>query len=281
MGPLLAPQIFFQEIILFIGSLFLAVISASRMREGVVFESIAPAPPSVLGILLYVFLGTVVLLVLSRVFKKHKQGIFHFLFGAALLGGMEIFFLSIFGSTLVAFIISFTLTLYRLLKPNVLLHNFTVIFASSGAAAMLGIGLNVFNVVVLLAIISLYDVIAVYKTKHMIFLAKEMISAQTMFGFIIPENMYAWKTLLKEALPGQGFLFLGGGDIVFPALLAVSAFQISPVASWLVIFGSSVGLYANTYLFINQEKPKAIPALPLIALGAVFGLGLFYLLKIS
>src|SRR3989339_699906 len=64
------------------------------------------------------------------------------------------------------------LLLVKFNKPNIIIQNLSEIFIYGGLAAVFVPMINLFAAFMLLIVISIYDFIAVYKTKHMVKLAK-------------------------------------------------------------------------------------------------------------
>ena len=126
-------------------------------------------------------------------------------------------------------------------------------------------------VIMLLVIFSFYDFIAVYKTKHMVAMAKEMIDKKVILGFIIPKEIKFFKNGLDKVKPGGNFLILGGGDIVFPNLLAVSVVPFGFLKALIIVLFSLIGSLFSYWIFINQKNKEPIPALPPVALFTIIG----------
>ena len=112
-----------------------------------------------------------------------------------------------FMSQIAALIFAIIFALIKIFKPTPILHNFTELFIYGGLAAIFVPLFNITSISILLIIIAIYDIIAVWKTKHMVSLAKFQAKAKVFAGLLIP---YAKK---KSAV-------LGGGDIGFPLLFA-------------------------------------------------------------
>ncbi len=53
------------------------------------------------------------------------------------------------------------------------------ILISGGAAAIFGISLTILPVIILLALLAVYDAVSVYRTKHMVDLAESVINMKT------------------------------------------------------------------------------------------------------
>lgn len=184
-------------------------------------------------------------------------------------GGMTILnlLLPVFGAVLIIG----ALLIWWLEKPIVLGHDILMVLGLSGAASFFGLGFQPAIVVLLLLVFSFYDFIAVYKTKHMIKMAKDMIDKKVVLGFIIPKKIKYFRESLKELKPGGNFFILGGGDIVFPNLLAVSVIPSGLLKAFIVVIFSLAGSLLSYWLFMRQTDAEPIPALPPVALLAIIG----------
>ncbi len=253
---------------------------------------------SFIYILGMIFFGTLILFLLIkfRLFKVWKVWFFLAIWGALLIS------FSVVLSEIFAIILAFILTILKLYKPNVFVHNITEVFMYGGIAILISPLFNVFWAVMLLIVISIYDMIAVWKLKHMITLAKAQVDQKMFAGLFIPyskskivTSSLGKKTIDKEkikvAIP-KGFkekevksAILGGGDIAFPLLFAGS------IMTWLIQQGSSkelaffqsliVSLFAGIALFlllIKSKKDTFYPAMPFISAGCFIGLGIIYLI---
>lgn len=270
-------NLFVQEAIMFVASLLLGVWVATRLREAIVAQELELPEFSAGTIFFYVILGTIFILILTKFLKKFKGISYRVIFAIVIFGGLNIFF-STFLAPVVALTLAFALTVYRMARPTIINHNLAMVLSVAGIGGTLGLSLTPLGVVILLVVLSVYDFIAVYKTKHMVRLAKEMIESQAILGFIIPEQWAGHKEHPSKAQPGQGFMFLGGGDVVMPTLFAVSVLPLGFSVSIIVVVFAFLGLLANHYFFTHQAVRRAIPALPLIAGFSIAGYGLYRLI---
>jgi presenilin-like A22 family membrane protease len=225
---------------------------------------------------------TAVILLISK-FRKN-QVIRIIVLGATWVLGIYVFYplLSIFvPSILVSLGLSITaatILLVMLVKdPEWYIIDAVAILTGVGAIAMLGISLNILIVIVLLIAMSVYDALSVYKTKHMIDLADTFIDLKMPVMFVIPKKRdyslaretKSLKEKLKEGEEREAF-FLGVGDVVFPGLLAVSAFHNLASNGLLmalsVIFGTLLG-FIILIGFVMKGKPQA--GLPFLCAGAI------------
>ena len=166
------------------------------------------------------------------------------------------------------------------------------ILVSVGAMALIGISLAILPVLVLLVALAVYDAISVYKTKHMIALADNVMEMRLPVLLVIPKDgKYSFRQQGKlrdelESGERRGAMFMGLGDIIIPGLLVISAFTYLPAGMmWgmekplLVAFGTLLGgLIGFSVLmrFVLKGNPHA--GLPLLNGGTVVGYLVSYLI---
>ncbi|OGN02386.1 MAG: hypothetical protein A2655_01490 [Candidatus Yanofskybacteria bacterium RIFCSPHIGHO2_01_FULL_43_42] len=156
---------------------------------------------------------------------------------------------------------------------NVLVHDLGIILGIAGIAAVFGLSISIEFGLVLLVVLSLYDIVAVYVTKHMVTMARSMIEGGAVFGFLIPFEFKGFFRGGKEARAGIGesFMILGSGDIGLPLIFAVSLIRVSVLSAIITATFSLLGLFLTHLLFLNQEKRRAMAALPPIATMTIIG----------
>ncbi len=213
-------------------------------------------------------IGTAIVLGLIRI--MHGGLLLRLFFLFALFSGTLIT-TSVFIPDTWALIFSLFLVSFYVIWSRVWFHNLILILTLPGIVALLGASLNPWTVVLILIIMSVYDYVAVYKTKHMVRMAKAMISGRAIFAMIFPEHWHGFKSHLNEAHPGEGFMMLGTGDFVFPLIMVASAYAISPVAAWLVFSFALIGLLLMHLIFVSQKIRRPMPALPPLAAFAIIG----------
>jgi len=179
--------------------------------------------------------------------------------------------LSVWMSDLLALILIGILIFWWLKKPSILIQDLCLILGIAGVGSILGLSLAPQIVVLLLVTFSIYDFIAVYKTKHMVKMAKEMIESKAILALVVPPNILGLRASLEEIKPGGKFLILGGGDIIFPLLLCVSLVPQGILSPLIVAIFSLIGLFTGFYFFISQKVRQPIPALPPIAVFSIIG----------
>ncbi len=240
---------------------------------------------SFIWILVAVVVGTIILLLLI----KFRIGILWKLwFFLAIWLTLAVAF-GAFIPAIVAIVLGFLLAGWKILKPNVYIQNFTELFIYGGLAAIFVPIMNVFAVVMMLILISGYDMYAVWKSKHMIKLAKFQ-SKQKMFaGLLIPYKLprrvkkKKKGKKLKEKLVRIKTAILGGGDIGFPLIFSgvvlkelIEKGATLPFLKTLIItLCVTIALFI---LFVKSKKDKFYPAMPFISIGCLIGYGLVLLL---
>ncbi|MFH1396880.1 MAG: presenilin family intramembrane aspartyl protease [archaeon] len=177
-----------------------------------------------------------------------------------------------------AFILAFILGLWKILKPNPIIHNATELFIYGGLAAIF-VPIAAFTVptaFLVLLLISLYDMYAVWKSKHMVTLANFQTQSKVFAGLSIPYTRKPKKgyKLVKGTLKTA---ILGGGDIGFPLMFAgvimkdlmlKTTQQTAFLTTLIIPVFVSIALYI---LLTNGKKDKFYPAMPFLSLGCLAG----------
>jgi len=273
-------NVFLFEVLFFLLAQILGIFSALRVLEIFELEKITPGPVSFWNFIFGFAFATFLILVLIKFpkFETGKRFLFRGFFILTISLGSFLFF-SLWIGDFLALILLLILLFLWIKFPNVLVHDFLIISGLAGVGSIFGLGLEPLVVVLLLIVFSIYDFIAVYKTKHMVKMAKEMIKARAIVGLILPQKTSGFKANLKEVVPGKEFLVLGGGDIIFPLILSVSLLSQGILKSFIVALFATFGLALSFYLFISQKTRKPIPALPPIAFCSIIGFLLTLILR--
>jgi presenilin-like A22 family membrane protease len=163
--------------------------------------------------------------------------------------------------------------------PRVLVHDIAIILGIGGIAAVLGLSITPLVACVLLAGLSVYDIVSVYRTRHMVALANRMISSGSVFGFLVPARLSGFLMRRDDALNARSVMVLGSGDIGLPLVLATSALSQSINGAILISVFALGGVMLMHYLFAHQDQPRPMAALPPIAAAAIIGyaLSIFFL----
>ena len=195
-----------------------------------------------------------------------------------------------------ALAIALTLAILKVAKPNIFIHNLTELLMYAGIAVFLVPLLNIIWAAILLVVISLYDVYAVFKSKHMVRMAKFQTKSQVFAGLFIPytpkkHGIGARSEKIAESFePAKDFkagtkikiqkknAILGGGDIAFPLFftgVAMENLLMQGLPKTAALYQSLIITLATTIalalLFIFAKKDKFYPAMPFITAGCFVG----------
>ncbi|NYZ60481.1 hypothetical protein H0O01_02175 [Candidatus Micrarchaeota archaeon] len=142
-----------------------------------------------------------------------------------------------------------------------LLKNLAAVLSSAGAGAVFGFTFSFLASLIFFCIMALYDYIAVFRTKHMVSMAKEIIKHDMSFTITA-----------KEKLPSgrETRLDLGTGDLALPIMVEVSAYQIHPYLSLVTMLGAIAGV---SFVLVYAWKHKVfLPAIPAILFGILISI---------
>src|SRR5665647_1391756 len=155
------------------------------------------------------------------------------------------------------------------------------ILIGAGVASIFGVSLDILPVIILLALLAVYDAISVYKTKHMITLAEGVIDLKTPILFVVPKRHdYSFiRDGIGKLTEGdkRGAFIIGMGDLIMPSILVVSAnvflqgwrlLGIINLPALGAIIGSLVGL-GVLLSYVASGKPQA--GLPPLNGGTILG----------
>jgi len=236
-----------------------------------------------------ILIGTIIVLLLVKFEKPNVWKIWFFL---AVWITISIA-LQVLVAAWIAMVVALALALLKVWKPNVFLHNITEVLMYSGIAVLLVPIFDVKWMIMLLIAISIYDVIAVWHSKHMVKMAQFQAKSKVFAGLLIPykrkEKKLISKFSHKAKLGGEKKkrgekeksvtnAILGGGDVAFPLLFAgvVMEKMIMEGVPKLAAFSQSLIItlttaIALTLLFVFAKKDKFYPAMPFVTAGCLVG----------
>jgi len=134
----------------------------------------------------------------------------------------------------------------------------------------------------LLIVISIYDFIAVYKTGHMIQMAKFQSKSKVFAGLVIPYEKVKIPTegkSLKTSAQGKKskVAVLGGGDIGFTLIFAGVVMKDLMLKETILagfLKTSVIPVFVSIallILLIKGQENKFYPAMPVLSLGCLLG----------
>jgi presenilin-like A22 family membrane protease len=264
-----------------------ALITAAATNPDMQSLSVAPLPDANDPLNAVFFLGYILFgAVMVILFARHYKGMMMFrlleamvifsassivFFAVAMSLGMEFISALLMGSVLAALLAG-----AKFVWPEA--KNAAAIISSSGVGAIFGFSLGFLPAVIFTILLSIYDYIAVFKTRHMVEMARELSTRQLSFAVTaknVPERKpkETVEVYVERANREGERLDLGTGDLSVPAMMSVSAYTLGPnglIYSLAVAAGSTVALYA-LLKFVSKEK-VFLPALPPICLGGMLAL---------
>lgn len=242
-----------------IGLIIIKSYEAKKLPYGIEPPKLEPQT-SFLQIIGFILVGTLLFFVLMKLRWNKLYKIWFFI---SVLFCLLIAF-SAFINERVSLVFASILAIWKVFKPNFIVHNLTELFIYGGLASLFIPILNLFSISILLILISVYDMIAVWKTKHMIKLAKLQAKSRVFAGFLIPYR--------------KNVAILGGGDVGLPLLFSGVVLTNYGLLSSLII--SLFAALALLILFVKSKKKKFYPAMPFISAGCFIGLLILFLLRL-
>jgi presenilin-like A22 family membrane protease len=198
-------------------------------------------------------------------------------------------FMGIPFASYIALVIALPLAFMKIFRRNILIHNLTELLIYPGIAVIFIPLLNIWTVSILLILISIYDMYAVWRSGFMQKMAKYQIQKLKLFsGFFVPYVGKKEREMIANAQKSKSkkaklrkikvsLAILGGGDVVFPMILAGVVFrQFGLLSAFIVTLGATAAL---SFLFYISKKGKFYPAMPFITAGCFISLGIIYLLQ--
>lgn len=260
------------EVLLFSLTFTLGLFTAVEIQK-VLKEQKIVLPAISFGDFVFYFLFVTLIILLITYLprrKRLKRGIYKFLFVfTTIYGALAV--LSLLLPDSLALLIIGTLLYFWFKRPMIAVHNLLMLLGMAGIGAMLGLSLDPRVVILFLAVFSIYDFVAVYKTKHMLKMARSMLETGVVMGLVLPQGASGFLQDVRRVKPGENFIILGGGDIIFPLLFSVSMLSRGIPDALIVAFFSLLGLAVSFAFFILPKKREPIPALPPIALFSIIG----------
>jgi len=234
------------------------------------------------------------------VLKFGGERIVYFVMLAAVAGTIYYVMIVLFPYPYIPLVSTLAFTVLLFTYPEWYVLDVTGLLIGGGAAAIFGISLGIFPVLLLMIILAVYDAIAVYKTKHMVALAESVIDLRMPVLFVLPRKRSF--SLLKKPLKGlqvspsgdsggtggarggadsresvmEDAFFMGLGDAIIPSLLVVaSSVRFASVAPAIGALIGTLAGYALLSSFAGRGKPHA--GLPLLNSGSIIGFVIGYL----
>lgn len=272
-------KVFIYQWLIFFTAFFVALLSFWRLLQIVNLYAktgeFVPREFSAFEMAAAVIIASLVFLFFMKFARseKFKRAFIFFIFGFLSLWG-TFFILSLWVEFSMAVTISLVLVALVFYYRNVLLNNIAMLLAVPAAVINLAISINLDTAVLFLLGLTIYDYIAVYKTKHMVYMAKSMIRQGLVFGFVFPKKTEYLNSKLPQVVGEKSkekAFVMGGGDIALPLLFVTTIMKYNLQAAFFVSFFAFAGLFLSFAIFYMQKDKQPIPALPPIALMCFIG----------
>jgi len=225
---------------------------------------------NIVYILIIMLVFTLAILVIAKYWKK--QVIQFIILGAIGYTAFYVLYplldivLSMGLSVVLAIIFAVLLVVILVKYPEWYVIDICGIIVGAGAIAIFGISLGVWLVLILLVVLAIYDVISVYKTKHMIDLADTVMDLKLPVLLVVPKirhySLIKETKTIKEKLRDdeeRDAFFMGLGDIVMPGILVVALYSNVkdglPLA-FSVMIGTLIG-FGVLMFYVMKGKPQA------------------------
>jgi presenilin-like A22 family membrane protease len=241
----------------------------------IVFPSIS------LGPVVAYFFGVVAVLalVLFIIPLRKLQLTFRVLFALVFAWGLFIV-IALTLPQVVAYAVAIIIGIAWLFWARVWLHDMILLITLSSAASVFGFLFSPLTFMIFMLVVAVYDVVAV-RFGFMVWMADKLSESAALPAFIFPRKIGDWILPLKNVRVGdlkneepnrREYAILGGGDIGFPLVLAVSVFFASNLTSAVLV--GVFALLGLTSAFLIQSfwlRGKPMPALPPIAFFSLIG----------
>jgi len=288
MKPYLQVAIFFaltQVLGIYAG---VALINAALQTPEIREMSVAPMPSSddplnALFFIAYIIFGAVMIILVARFYKGAM--FFRLLELMVIVSassivffaiGMHLFSLDFVTAFILGGFCGLLLGAAKFFWTDV--KNAAAIISSAGVGAIFGFSLGFLPTTLFIILLSIYDYVAVFKTRHMIEMARELSTRQLSFA-VTAKSVPVKKPKEKEEAyverannEGER-LDLGTGDLSVPVMISVSAYTLGPnglLYSFAAAAGSTLSLYF-LLKFVSKQR-VFLPALPPICLGGMLAL---------
>jgi presenilin-like A22 family membrane protease len=257
------PLVFQGALLLLVNGLALL----ARPQDPAAAEVAAPAPALAVWDFLVLFAAATILILLLLRWRLGSKA-FSALFMLAVFLGAAALGFGLAGDAGAVVVFSVSIALFYLVK-RVWSFDLVLVLGLAGVALNLGQAMHPLSAAIILTVLSFYDVLAVYGSRHMVRMAKTLSEGGAAFAVLLPLKPSGLNAPVKQVKPGEGVFLLGTGDLVLPAIMAVAATGLGLIYGIAATLGALVGLTLNLVIFFTQKKPRPMPALPAPAAGAI------------
>ncbi len=225
----------------------------------------------------FIFIGIVLsfTLLMLLIIKSGRKWLIQLIILFAVASTQFYVFIALIPNFMISILLAVVLTVVLYKYPEWYVIDVIGVIIGAGAASIFGISLMVVPAIVLLAVLAVYDAIAVYHTKHMVSLAEGVLDLRLPVLLVVPRRRNFSFIRDVDMKSGEAY-FMGLGDMVIPSILTVSAYRfvaapqfiLFNLPAWGTMIGTLVGYIALTFII---GKGKAHAGLPFLNSGAIIG----------
>ncbi len=294
------------------GGLLVLSLLVSSSQFSVISGSAANSTISVVWYFAYIVVAAMLILLITKYI--HGDILFIIIEAVAIISASFFVFLIVLSyffsnvSATALYAASLILAVLLVIAKNRMpyLRNTLAIIASIGIGVILGINFSFLAALFFMALIAIYDYVAVFITKHMITLAQGISSRNLAFLIgssdveampkenftknelrsydrktmdTIKKNPYLSRIVKQGKLPVVSQVQLGAGDLGIPLMVAVSAFATfgNYFTSIVIAIGAGIGLIATMWFLRKYQRP--LPAIPPLFSFICFALGVEFIIS--
>lgn len=260
---------------LFIMSQLIAVLVAIPFKKAGMQAFPEPDNPmNIVQIFLVLIIFTIIILIIAKYRENMVRYIILFAFFFASLSIFQAFFYFLEDiSFFIALAISIVMLILFIKYPEWYVIDTFGVFLAGGISAIFAISLSIKYIILLLIILSIYDFVSVYKTKHMVELAKTITSSNLPLLMIFPKKSSF--SYIKSGFGGKDAIYMGLGDIIIPGMLIVASYIEKGFIGFITtITGALIGFII--LMFVISKGPQ--PGLPFLNAGCIVGYAIAYFL---
>ena len=260
----------FGMAMLFILSQLVGMIVAEPFKEA--GFSAFPEPDNPMNIV-QIFVVLIVFTMLILLIAKYKEKLVKYViliaFFLASISIFQAFFYFVNESlaSLLALITAIVMLILLIIHPEWYVIDTFGIFLAGGISAIFAISLATKYIILLLVALAVYDFISVYKTKHMVELAKAITSDNLPLLMIFPKKT-DFSYMKSEFGKERDAIYMGLGDIIIPGILIIASYMEKGIAGFIAtLIGALVGY--SILMFQISKGPQ--PGLPYLNAGVIAG----------
>jgi presenilin-like A22 family membrane protease len=143
--------------------------------------------------ILYVLAVAIIVVVIIRYFRwasflLRALELLTIFVTSSIVFGVSLAYFNIPNAFEISIVLSMLLVILKFLYPKI--RNVTAIISSSGVGALFGFSFGIVPTLLFVILISLYDFISVFITRHMVYMAKEMSKMDLSFSIASREKRY-------------------------------------------------------------------------------------------